>query len=145
MTLDETKKGHKGSAKQLLKQISTALETDPSSIPDDVNQWLATALKEISSDPKGAQKHLGLTGKAKHHKEKNVFIYDFICESGLGLHKLPGDINGKSEGAFFAAAKTFGISASKAETIHGHYKQGDDAMAERYRNEEQSIDIQKDD
>ena len=50
--LSETKDGHGSSAKQLLRKISKALDTDPSSIPEDVNQWLALAIRNILSEPK---------------------------------------------------------------------------------------------
>ena len=80
VVLAETKIGHKSAAKQLLKQISKALETDPSSIPEDVNQWLAEAITKILSDPKRAARHLRLTGKKKYPKESDEYIYDFICE-----------------------------------------------------------------
>ena len=143
--LSEAKDGHKSSAEQLLKKISTALDTDPSLIPNDVNQWLALAIRNILKEPKGARKHLGLTGKKKHPKESDEFIYEFIRNSALGSHKSPSNIGGNSEGVFFSAATKFGISASKAETIYRYYKAGDDVMAEIHRNEEESSSIHKDD
>ena len=143
--LSETKRGHKSSAKELLVKISTALDTDPSLIPDDVNQWLALAIRNILSEPKRAANHLGLKGKKKGPKKNDESIYDFICQSRLGLHKLPGNIDGTSEGAFFSAARVFHISASAAEKIYKHFKAGDDAMAEIHRDEEESRSIHKDD
>ena len=139
VVLAETKIGHKSAAKQLLKQISKALETDPSSIPEDVNQWLAEAITKILSDPKRAARHLRLTGKKKYPKESDEYIYDFICESGLGLHKDPGNIKGEGKGAFFAAGEESHISASSAETIHTRLRGENESLTELCKDDEFNI------
>jgi hypothetical protein len=99
--LSEAKDGHKSSAEQLLKKISTALNTDPSLIPNDVNQWLALAIRNILNEPKGARKHLGLTGKKNTPRNQMNLFMSLFATVPLGHTSYPATSTGIVQVYFF--------------------------------------------